>query len=166
MAEKNYAVCATPIGELYIVCDNEKIIAVHLDRESFLEEFEVRPVRNDSHPLLKEAVRQLQEYFSGIRKEFVLPFELQGTPFQLSVWRELQRIPYGETRCYEQIAIAVGNKNAVRAIGQANRANPLPIIIPCHRVIGKNKKLTGYAGKKLDVKAKLLELEGAFYRKD
>lgn len=164
MAGKNYAICRTPVGELYIVCENEKIIAVYLDRKTFLQENNhAQLVRNENHPLLKEAVRQLNEYFAGTRKEFELPVRLQGTPFQLSVWEELQKIPYGETRSYQEIAVAVGNKNAVRAIGQANKANPLPIIIPCHRVIGKNKKLTGYAGKKVDVKAKLLEIEGAVY---
>lgn len=109
-------------------------------------------------PFLIEAKNQLDEYFSGKRKIFSLPLSLQGTNFQIQVWEALQTIPYGETWYYGQLAEAVGNPKACRAVGMANHRNPLPILIPCHRVIGKNGSLTGYGGG-LDLKEKLLALE-------
>ena len=124
-------------------------------------EFEPGPIegeRNDSHPLLGETVRQLREYFDGTRREFALPLELQGTDFQRRVWEMLLTIPYGETRSYRELAQAIGAPKAVRAVGAANGANPLPIVVPCHRVIGANGKLTGYGGG-LPLKKRLLELE-------
>ncbi len=111
-----------------------------------------------SHPLLAEAVRQLRAYFNGALRQFTLPLDLQGTPFQLRVWRELETIPFGERRSYSDIAHAIGAPKAVRAVGAANGANPIAIVVPCHRVIGSNGKLTGYGGG-LPLKKKLLELE-------
>ncbi len=111
-------------------------------------------------PLLLEAKRQLEEYFAGLRAAFSLPLAPKGTDFQKLVWRELENIPYGETRTYGQIAEAVGNPAASRAVGGANHKNPIAIMIPCHRVIGADGSLTGYAGG-LDVKETLLRLEGA-----
>jgi methylated-DNA-[protein]-cysteine S-methyltransferase len=104
--------------------------------------------------------RQLEEYFSGRRRHFDLPLDLHGTEFQKRCWRELLKIPYGETRSYAEIARAIGNPSAVRAVGLANGQNPIAIIVPCHRVIGSDGSLTGYGGG-LDVKRRLLELEGA-----
>ena len=101
---------------------------------------------------------QIQEYLQGTRKSFDVNYKLSGTEFQLSVWRELLKIPYGETRTYKEIAHAIGNDRATRAVGMANNRNPLHIIIPCHRVIGANGSLTGYAGG-ISMKEKLLELE-------
>ncbi len=109
--------------------------------------------------LLKEAKAQLDAYFAGKLKDFSLPIAPAGTNFQLKVWKVLQTIPYGETITYGQLAERVGNAKASRAVGMANSRNPLPIIIPCHRVIGANHKLTGYTGG-LDIKIKLLNLEG------
>ncbi len=109
--------------------------------------------------LIAKAFTQLEEYFKGKRKEFDLPLLPQGTAFQKSIWRELIKITYGETQTYKNIAIAIGNPKACRAVGMANNKNPIPIIIPCHRVIGTSGKLTGYAGG-LGVKERLLELEG------
>jgi methylated-DNA-[protein]-cysteine S-methyltransferase len=117
-------------------------------------------MRNDSNRFLIETARQLTAYFAGTLRIFDLPLDMQGTPFQMSVWQELQRIPYGETRSYQQIAVATGTPQAVRAVGAANGANPVPIVVPCHRVIGSNGKLTGYGGG-LPLKKRLLELEGA-----
>ena len=108
--------------------------------------------------LLKEAKAQLDAYFAGKLKDFSLPIAPAGTDFQLKVWEVLQTIPYGETITYGQLAERVGNAKASRAVGMANSRNPLPIIIPCHRVIGANRKLTGYTGG-LDIKIKLLNLE-------
>jgi methylated-DNA-[protein]-cysteine S-methyltransferase len=103
---------------------------------------------------------QLDEYFAGRRKTFDIPLELYGTPFQKAVWTELTRIPYGETRSYKEIAISIGAAKAVRAIGGANNRNPIPIVVPCHRVIGSNGALVGYGGG-LSIKEHLLALEGA-----
>ncbi|WP_343344784.1 methylated-DNA--[protein]-cysteine S-methyltransferase [Terrisporobacter petrolearius] len=108
--------------------------------------------------LIKECFKQLKEYFEGNRREFDLPLETRGTQFQKKVWDELLKIPYGETKSYKDIAIAIGNEKACRAIGMANNKNHIPIIIPCHRVIGSNGKLVGYAGG-LNVKKKLLNIE-------
>lgn len=104
------------------------------------------------------ATIQLDEYFQGKRTTFSLPFKLTGTPFQLAVWKELQNIPYGQTTSYKEIAQKINKPKAYRAVGMANNKNPLPIIIPCHRVIGSNGKLIGYAGG-LKLKNYLLELE-------
>lgn len=108
--------------------------------------------------LLSMATIQLDEYFQGKRTTFSLPFKLIGTPFQLAVWKELQNIPYGQTTSYKEIAQKINKPKAYRAVGMANNKNPLPIIIPCHRVIGSNGKLIGYAGG-LKLKNYLLELE-------
>ena len=116
--------------------------------------------RNEGNPLLLEAVRQLRAYFAGALREFQLPLDIEGTDFQKRVWRQLTTIPYGETRSYRQIAAAIGSPNAVRAVGAANGANPIAIVVPCHRVIGTSGKLVGYGGG-LPLKQRLLELEGA-----
>lgn len=109
-------------------------------------------------PLIRKAREQLDEYFEGNRQTFDLPISLEGTVFQQQVWNALMEIPYGETRSYKDIAVAIGNPKAVRAVGMANNKNKIPVIIPCHRVIGSNGSLVGYAGG-LDVKAQLLALE-------
>ena len=116
--------------------------------------------RNDRQPLLRETVQQLRAYFAGRLRAFDVPLDIQGTSFQKRVWSELVKIPYGETRSYMQVAVASGASHAVRAVGAANGANPIPIIVPCHRVIGSDGKLTGYGGG-LPLKKRLLELEGA-----
>ena len=108
--------------------------------------------------LLSMATIQLDEYLQGKRTTLSLPFKLTGTPFQLAVWKELQNIPYGKTTSYKEIAQKINKPKAYRAVGMANNKNPLPIIIPCHRVIGSNGKLIGYAGG-LNLKNYLLELE-------
>jgi methylated-DNA-[protein]-cysteine S-methyltransferase len=108
--------------------------------------------------LLKEAIKQLNEYFDGKRSSFDLQLQPQGTEFQNKVWKALIEIPFGETRSYGEIAKIIGNEKASRAVGMANNKNPIPIIVPCHRVIGANGKLVGYAGG-LDIKEMLLNLE-------
>lgn len=109
-------------------------------------------------PLLKQAKDQLDAYFAGKLKEFSLPLAPNGTPFQQKIWQLLQQIPYGETRTYGQLACQAGNPKASRAVGMANNRNPLPVFIPCHRVIGANGTLTGYAGG-MDMKQTLLDIE-------
>ena len=113
-----------------------------------------------SDPALAACARQLREYFARRRRHFDLPLAAAGTSFQRSVWEALAAIPYGELRSYRDIAQVIGNPSAVRAVGAANGRNPLPIVVPCHRVIGSNGSLTGFAGG-LDIKTYLLELEGA-----
>lgn len=109
-------------------------------------------------PLLAEARNQLEQYFSGSLRRFTLPLQPKGTPFQQKVWAALLQIPWGETRTYGQVAAMIGQPKACRAVGMANNRNPLPIFIPCHRVIGANGQLTGYAGG-LPAKERLLSLE-------
>lgn len=108
---------------------------------------------------LEPYLGQLAEYLSGRRKEFTCPIDLRGTPFQIRVWRVLIQIPFGVVKSYSEVATSIEHLTAVRAVGAANRANPIPIVIPCHRVIGKNGILTGYRGG-VDIKAQLLRLEG------
>lgn len=123
--------------------------------------------RNDDNPLLGEAARQLQAYFDGMLYRFDLPLETRGTDFQVRVWGVLKNIPYGETRSYRQVADAVGAPRAVRAVGAANGRNPIPIVVPCHRVIGADGRLVGYGGG-LPLKKRLLDLESthaAHFRK-
>ncbi len=106
-----------------------------------------------------EVRRQLEEYFAGRRQEFDLPLSPVGTPFELAVWEELKKIPFGETRSYGEIAASLGRPGSARAVGRANGANPIPIVVPCHRVIGADGSLTGFGGG-LEAKSRLLEIEG------
>ncbi|WP_207229338.1 methylated-DNA--[protein]-cysteine S-methyltransferase [Ktedonosporobacter rubrisoli] len=118
-----------------------------------------RVVEGEKVAALQQATDELRRYFAGERIQFNCPLDLHGTPFQLAVWHELCRIPYGETRSYGEIARAIGRPTASRAVGAANGANPVAIIVPCHRVIGSNGSLTGYGGG-LPTKSWLLALEG------
>jgi len=128
----------SPLGPIEINAGDEGITSV-----SFVENI---PENHTNPPSLSTSISQLGEYFSGKRKEFSVPLALGGTPFQKQVWQELQSIPFGEKRSYLDIALKLGDKNATRAVGAANGKNPIAIIIPCHRVIGEDGKLTGYAG--------------------
>lgn len=110
-------------------------------------------------PLLREVRRQLDAYFAGKLRTFDIPYSLEGTPFQLKVWRALCDIPYGTCITYGELAARIGDPKSCRAVGMANGRNPLPVIVPCHRVIGSGGKLTGYTGG-LDIKIKLLQTEG------
>ena len=113
-----------------------------------------------NHPVLEQAIQELEEYFSGKRTHFDIPVLTVGSDFQKSVWEALQRIPFGETRSYLQLSLELGNPDAIRAVASANGANALSILIPCHRIIGSDGSLVGYAGG-LDAKKRLLKLEGA-----
>ncbi|WP_434797555.1 methylated-DNA--[protein]-cysteine S-methyltransferase [Terrisporobacter vanillatitrophus] len=137
------------------------IIGIRENNKSITDIFFSKVDTNDNieeTDLIKECFKQLKEYLEGNRRKFDLPLEARGTEFQKKVWNELLKIPYGETKSYKDIAIAIGNEKACRAIGMANNKNHIPIIIPCHRVIGSNGKLVGYAGG-LNVKEKLLNIE-------
>jgi O-6-methylguanine DNA methyltransferase len=115
--------------------------------------------------LLRSTRKQLEEYLSGARKAFSVTLDLKGTVFQRRVWHILMQIPYGSTASYKDVAVTAGSPAAVRAVGQANNRNPVPIIVPCHRVVGSDGKLVGYGGG-LDIKRRLLELEGIKLRKE
>ncbi|WP_085536956.1 methylated-DNA--[protein]-cysteine S-methyltransferase [Massilibacteroides vaginae] len=134
------------------ICEEDKYIT----RVSFQKPDD--SYKEQETPLIRETARQIDEYLDGERTEFTLPLNPQGTPYQKSVWNALQRVYFGETRTYKQIAEAIGNPQSCRAVGLANNKNPIAIIIPCHRIIGSNGKLTGYAGG-LEIKEKLLLLE-------
>lgn len=149
----NYFVYGMPLGRLTIVANDEGLTQILFGPHNV-----EGAVRRPS-ALTNTAATQLQEYFAGKRREFDLPLAPQGTEFQLKVWKSLSDIPYGETRTYAQIAQAVGNPKGFRAVGLANNKNPLPIVVPCHRVIGTGGRLVGYAAG-IKVKRYLLELEG------
>ena len=148
----------TPVGELELVADTNGLCRI-----SFGKTAKASDICEEEIPVLRKAIEQLSEYFAGQRKVFELPLSLRGTDFQLRDGNALLEIPYGETRSYKDIAEAVGCPRGFRAVGMANRRNPLPIVVPCHRVIGADGSLTGYAGanKALAIKEYLLKLEGA-----
>ena len=148
----------SPIGILEIKEENGYIIGVRLLTEK--EEIAKAEFQSPATSLLQEAHTQITEYFAGERTSFNLPIAYpHGTPFQHSVWNALRDIPYGETRSYEDIAVAIGNPKAVRAIGQANTRNPILLLVPCHRVINKNGTIGGF-GCGVAVKKQLLQWEG------
>ena len=145
----------TIIGPLFILENNGSIVGISNKVEGWQG-------INKETEVIKETYRQLSEYFAGKRDSFDIPIKTQGTDFQEKVWNALKQIPYGETRSYKDIAIAIGKPKAMRAVGMANNRNPIMIVIPCHRVRGANGQLIGYGGG-LDVKEKLLTLEKAKY---
>lgn len=155
-----YEMYSSSYGELGIAANDSGLVAIDLQSGA-------RPLvpaegwRRGGSDMTDQAADQLRAYFSGERRQFDLPLAAVGTPFQLSVWRALCAIPYGETRSYRELADAIGNPKAIRAVARANGANPLSIVVPCHRVIGADGTLTGYAGG-LDMKARLLVLEGSW----
>ncbi|WP_322101081.1 methylated-DNA--[protein]-cysteine S-methyltransferase [Sarcina ventriculi] len=152
---KNMIYYKSPIGNLIIMEEENAIIKLCFKEQEITN---IKDIQEFETPLLKKAKKQLEEYFEGKRKKFNLALRLNGTSFQNKVWKALLNIPYAKTCSYKDIAKNIGNENASRAVGNANNKNPLPIFIPCHRVIGSNGKLIGYAGG-LDIKIKLLELE-------
>jgi len=150
----------SPLGNLLLVAENNALTGIYFadgkSRAGIGDDWKEQP----DHPVLQTAKRQLDEYFAGRRKIFDLPLAPSGTPFQHRVWQALLAIPYGETQSYADIARRIGNPKAVRAVGAANGANPISIVVPCHRVIGADGSLTGYGGG-LPRKRKLLALEQA-----
>ncbi len=149
-----YKIMETPLGTLTIISDDTHLKSIHfgVKKGDFIEVSE--------HPILDLTIEQLTKYFDGKLKTFDLPLSPEGTPFQKVVWNALEKIPYGETLSYGDVAVMIGNPKSVRAVGQANNKNPIPIIIPCHRVLGKDGSLVGYAGG-LETKKFLLYLEGS-----
>ena len=152
---KGLAYYSSPVGDLLIESEDEKIITVNFLKESKQEEI--------STPAIDQCIKELDEYFLKGRKFFTFEMELRGTEFQKKVWNELLNIPYGKTISYEEMAIRVGNVKSIRAVGLANGQNPIAIIVPCHRVIGKNGELVGYGGG-MDNKIWLLQHEGSLLK--
>ena len=153
MIQKYYYYYDSPIGILEIGTTEDELISIlYVDEKR----------KNTEQPeILKETINQIQEYFNGTRKEFDIKFKLKGTEFQEKVWNALTDIPYGDTVSYKYIATKIGNEKAVRAVGNTNGRNIINIVVPCHRVIGANKSLTGYGGG-LDKKSWLLKHEEKF----
>lgn len=141
----------SPVGPLTLSGTAEAVTALSFGAAPGAEE--------DACPLLEQAARELEEYFQRRRRRFTVPLAPAGTPFQQRVWAELRKIPFGATASYGEIAARIGNPRACRAVGMANHRNPIAILIPCHRVVGRSGGLVGYAGG-LEIKRALLELEG------
>ncbi|MCD6581129.1 MAG: methylated-DNA--[protein]-cysteine S-methyltransferase [Desulfuromusa sp.] len=153
-----YQKIASPIGQLYLVADSRYLRAIIFacNWERTMKAW--GGIMLEGNDVIQQTQTQLGEYFALERTEFDLPIAFTGTKFQQQTWRALLSIPYGETRSYSEQAYLIGNSKAVRAVGRTNGLNPIPIVVPCHRVIGKTGKLTGYAGG-LDMKRFLLQLE-------
>jgi len=150
---------ATPVGELTLVASDAGLRAILWPRLSAARAgIQPRPHRNPDHPVLQQTASQLDEYFAGSRTTFDIPLDLQGTRFQLAAWRSLAQVPFGTTTSYGRQAAALGIPTAARALGAANGANPVCIVLPCHRVIGADGSLTGFGGG-LPVKQWLLDHE-------
>lgn len=142
------------IGPLYLVASEKGVVGVYWQKQA------VPLVKPTADNLLVQTILELEEYFEGTRTKFSVPFDLRGTEFQKSVWKQLLKIPYGTTTTYTAIAKKIKNPKAVRAVGAANGKNPLCVLIPCHRVVGSNGSLTGFSGG-LKIKQQLLDLESA-----
>ncbi len=154
MEELTFAVYGTPIGPVTVACEGGAVTALRFGSGHY-----VGPEKKTQ--LSDEVIRQLCQYLEGKRKGFDLPLAPKGTPFQLAVWEALRTIPYGETRSYADVAAQVGCPRACRAVGMANNRNPIAIIVPCHRVVGKGGGLVGYAGG-LGLKKRLLTIEKTY----
>ncbi|EKQ50893.1 MULTISPECIES: methylated-DNA--[protein]-cysteine S-methyltransferase [unclassified Clostridium] len=156
---KNIFYYDTKIGRISIEENGTAITEINFINEKL----ENKTIEKNETELLKAAISQLEEYFEGKRYFFDLPLDPKGTEFQKKVWDALKEIPFGETKSYGEIAKIIGNEKASRAVGMANNRNPIPIIIPCHRVIGANGKLVGYAGG-LGIKETLLNIEKSYVK--
>lgn len=142
MEENKSITYQSPIGLIEIIGTEKGIVSILFSEDPIKDESELEAVPE----VMKQCVQELDEYFKGERIDFSFPFDFAGTDFQKKVWNALTTIPYAETGSYKQIAVAVGNEKAVRAVGMANSKNPISIVVPCHRIIGSSGKLTGYAG--------------------
>lgn len=152
----NYQYLDSPVGRLRLVSDGKHLTAIEWEQRQAIDPDDTEK----TDPALSACAKQLREYFAGERRSFDLPLSPTGSEFQKNVWAALKAIPYGKLRSYRDIAESLDNPKAVRAVGAANGRNPIPIVVPCHRVIGSDGSLTGFAGG-LEAKKVLLELEGA-----
>ena len=163
LVDVRYDVVASPVGDLHVAATGRGLCRISYDgadwEERLARGFGVRVLRSP----LDDVRRELDEYFDGRRREFDLPLDLRVAPFPADVLRELARVPYGQTDTYGKLAARAGRPRAARAVGTIMNRNPIPIVLPCHRIVGASGALTGYAGG-LDVKRRLLELEGASFR--
>ncbi|MBS1816004.1 MAG: methylated-DNA--[protein]-cysteine S-methyltransferase [Acidobacteria bacterium] len=159
-----YKVINSPVGKLKLIASEKGLMAILWENDKPDRVRLGNLTEDGKHPVLKQTEQQLVEYFQGKRKEFSVVLDMRGTTFQKNVWEALLAIPFGETRSYGQLAKELGKPGAMRAVGAANGRNPISIIVPCHRVIGTNGKLTGFAGG-LETKAHLLALEATSIRK-
>ncbi|MFM2481293.1 methylated-DNA--[protein]-cysteine S-methyltransferase [Celerinatantimonas sp. YJH-8] len=151
----------TPVGPLLLVANDHALLQLCFMTQIALADRPAIVAECSENQVIRQVRHELNEYFAGTRHRFEVPLELHGTPFQLEVWQALQQIPWGKKVSYKQLAHWIDRPNASRAVGMANNRNPIPIIIPCHRVIGSDGKLVGYRGGVI-AKQKLLALEGAF----
>ena len=146
----------SPLGPLALYSEGQHLTAIEIGQ---------RVTGAEPHPLLTNVAEQIQEYFAGTRQVFDIPLRTTGTAFQESIWEALEEIPYGETLSYGQLGLAIGKPGSARAVGGAVGANPIPIVIPCHRVLASDRRLTGYSGGDgIPTKEKLLDLEQISYR--
>jgi methylated-DNA-[protein]-cysteine S-methyltransferase len=157
-ATRVHTVVGSPIGSLLLVATDGVLTGLYMDAQRHRPDDDAFGVRDDGSAAFADVVRQLGEYFAGERTDFDVPLDLGGTEFQRRVWDALREIPYGVTWSYGQLAAHIGSPGASRAVGLANGRNPIAVIVPCHRVVGANGKLTGYGGG-LERKQQLLDLE-------
>ncbi|MFT4519267.1 MAG: methylated-DNA-[protein]-cysteine S-methyltransferase [Halioglobus sp.] len=151
----NFQYLNTPIGKLRLMSNSTGLTAIEFEHMYS----DTADATQASDSILANCASQLTQYFAGAREEFDLPLAASGTQFQQNVWKALRNIPYGEVRSYRDIAESINHVAAVRAVGAANGRNPLPVVVPCHRVIGSDGSLTGFAGG-IEMKSQLLQLEG------
>lgn len=154
-----YKYIPSPVGRLTLIASEKGLAAVVWENDDPTRVQATTDIEDNDFPILVNAAQQLEEYFNNKRKEFDLPLDPIGTDFQKQVWNALSAIPFGQTRSYLDIAVQINNPKAVRAVGGANNRNPIAIVVPCHRVVGANGSLIGFAGG-LEAKACLLSLEG------
>lgn len=156
-----YSTMQSPIGKLLLVSDGRTLVGLYTENDRRFEELASSLSQDDFALPFPEARKQLSEYFTGDRKEFSIPMSMNGSEFQKKVWSELCKISFGQTISYAELAERIGQENAARAVGNANGKNPISILVPCHRVIGQNGSLTGYAGG-IECKKQLLSHEVNF----
>lgn len=157
MSNREFHTVSSPVGQITLGATDSHLVSLDIDGQS-------PTFHNPEHPILKQAARELAQYFEGVRNTFEVPVRLSGTPFQEAIWRTLAGIPYGETVSYGELGQLAGFPGSARAVGGAVGANPLPIIVPCHRVLGVTKKITGYSsGQGIPTKEILLRLENISY---
>lgn len=156
-----YTTIKTDLSEIILMGDENGLSHLHLNAGKSKGQFKIDSKWIENRDFFSNIITQINDYFLGKRIQFDLKLNLQGTDYQKKVWHALMNIPYGETVTYKDIAIKIGNSNSARAVGMANNKNPIPLIIPCHRVIGSNGKMVGYAPG-IDLKVKLLDLERRF----
>jgi methylated-DNA-[protein]-cysteine S-methyltransferase len=156
---QHYKIITSPVGILTLVTDNKSLTQISWENPGSVPVQRDPAYEDENHPLLLQAAEELNEYFAGKRQSFSIDVDPEGTEFQKKVWKALLTIPFGKTKTYGEVAAAIGNPDAVRAVGGAANKNPVPVIIPCHRVIGADGKLVGFGGG-LERKEYLLEIEG------